>query len=226
LAKTATKKSAGRRPTKAAAGPRDPERTRAAVLAVARKEFATLGLAGARVDEIVRLAGVSKQVVYYYFGSKDGLFRAALLASYEQILANNREYRRNAPAGSPEQRLRHLIVHLFDRIGVHREVISLIVEENRYRGKHLRRSDLPYRSAEPMVEHLSEILREGKASGLFRSQIDARQTFLDIFSMCLFYFTNLYTVSAVIGFNLSAAKEIRKRRAHIVDSVLNSLAAV
>lgn len=208
-----------------AASPRDPDRTRATVLAAARREFARLGLAGARVDEIVRIAGVSKQVIYYYFGSKDGLFRAALLSSYEEIRANNEEYARNAVGGSPEERLQNLIVHLFDRIGAHREVISLIVEENRYRGKHLRNSDLPYRSSEPMVAHLAEILTEGEASAVFRPKIDPTQLFLDIFSMCLFYFTNLYTVSAVVGADLSAAQEIKRRRDHIVQSVMNSIAA-
>src|ERR1700753_1335102 len=89
-------------------GQRDPDRTRAAVLSVARQEFAKLGLAGARVDEIVRIAGVSKQVVYYYFKSKDELFKAALLSSYEEILANNLDYVRKAAGGSPEQRLRNL----------------------------------------------------------------------------------------------------------------------
>jgi TetR/AcrR family transcriptional regulator len=229
LARTSTAKSKlGKstvpKPSKRGAGQRDPDRTRAQVLSVARQEFAKLGLAGARVDEIVRIAGVSKQVVYYHFNSKDELFRAALLSSYEEILASNLAYRRKAPGGSPEKRLRNLIVHLFDRIGRRREVISLIVEENRYRGQHLRRSDLPYRSSEPMVEHLAEVLREGEASGIFRPRIDARQTFLDIFSMCLFYFTNLYTVSAVFGVDLSAANEIKRRREHIVRSVLNSLA--
>jgi len=208
-----------------AATPRDPDRTRALVLSVARQEFAKLGLAGARVDEIVRIAGVSKQVIYYYFSSKDGLFRAALLSSYEEILANNVEYVRKAAGGSPEKRLRNMIVHLFDRIGAHREVISLIVEENRYRGEHLRDTDLPYRSSELMVAHLAEILREGAASAVFRPKISPRQLFLDIFSMCLFYFTNLYTVSAVVGADLSAEHEIRRRRAHIVQSVMNSIAA-
>jgi TetR/AcrR family transcriptional regulator len=227
MAKAKVRKIVSRKQPKAdnGAGQRDPDRTRAVVLSAARKEFAKLGLAGARVDEIVRAAGVSKQVIYYYFGSKDGLFRAALLSSYEEILANNLEYLRNAPGGSPERRLRNMIVHLFDRISIHREVIALIVEENRYRGQHLRHSDLPYRSSEPMVAHLADILREGEISRLFKRKIDARQLFLDIFSMCLFYFTNLYTVSSVIGADLSAAHEIKRRRAHIVQSVMNSIAA-
>jgi TetR/AcrR family transcriptional regulator len=218
-------KTSSRKQPKNGRGQRDPDRTRAVVLSVARREFAKLGLAGARVDEIVRIAGVSKQVIYYYFNSKDELFRAALLSAYEEILANNLEYVRMATAGSPEKRLRNMIVHLFDRIGAHREVISLIVEENRYRGQHLRHSDLPYRSSEPMVAHLSNILREGEALAVFQPKINPRQVFLDIFSMCLFYFTNLYTVSAVVGVDLSAAHEIRRRRAHIVQSVMNSIAA-
>jgi len=205
--------------------PRDPDRTRSVVLSAARREFAALGLAGARVDEIAAMAGVSKQVIYYYFSSKDELFRAALLSSYEEILANNLVYLRNAPSGPPEKRLRNLIVHLFDRIGAHREVISLIVEENRYRGQHLRHSDLPYRSSKPLVEHIAAILKEGEAAAVFKPRIDASQLFLDIFSVCLFYFTNIYTVSAVIGADLSAADEIKRRRDHIVHSVMDSLAA-
>jgi TetR/AcrR family transcriptional regulator len=219
------RRTTGRKQPKSGQGQRDPDRTRAVLLSVARREFARLGLAGARVDEIVRIAGLSKQVVYYHFSSKDELFKAALLSSYEQILANNLEYVRKPPTGSPEKRLQHMIIHLFDRIGSHREVISLIVEENRYRGEHLRDSDLPYRSSEPMVAHLAEILREGEASAVFRPKISPKQLFLDIFSMCLFYFTNLYTVSAVIGADLSAANEIKRRRDHIVKSVMSSIAA-
>ncbi len=216
--------SVSRKQSKGGSAARDPDRTRATVLSVARQEFAKLGLAGARVDEIVRIAGVSKQVIYYHFKSKDELFKAALLSSYDEILKNNLEYVRKATGGSPERQLRNMIVHLFDRIGSHREVISLIVEENRYRGQHLRDSDLPYRSSKPMVEHLSRVIKEGQASARFKPKVNSRQLYLDIFSMCLFYFTNLYTVSAVIGADLTAAKEIRRRRDHIAQSVMDSIA--
>ncbi|CAN5767604.1 TetR family transcriptional regulator [soil metagenome] len=57
---------------------RDPEATRAKLLEAARHEFSAKGIAGARVDAIAEAAGVNKQLVYYYFGSKDGLFREIL----------------------------------------------------------------------------------------------------------------------------------------------------
>jgi AcrR family transcriptional regulator len=48
------------------------------ILDVATREFARKGLAGARVDEIARRAGVNKQLLYYYFKNKEGLYNAVL----------------------------------------------------------------------------------------------------------------------------------------------------
>lgn len=48
------------------------------LLAAAAHEFAEKGISGARVDAIAGRAGVNKQLLYYYFGSKDGLYRAFL----------------------------------------------------------------------------------------------------------------------------------------------------
>ncbi|MGD9750490.1 MAG: TetR/AcrR family transcriptional regulator [Acidimicrobiia bacterium] len=54
--------------------------TRERLLRAAVEEFARCGLAGARVDRIARRAGANKQLVYYYFGSMDGLVDAAVSA--------------------------------------------------------------------------------------------------------------------------------------------------
>ena len=68
-----------RRPRRAPAGPdrqRDAERSRQALLAAALEEFSLHGFAGARVADIARRAGVNKQLINYYFGSKEGLYLA------------------------------------------------------------------------------------------------------------------------------------------------------
>jgi AcrR family transcriptional regulator len=48
------------------------------ILAAAVDQFAVAGYAGASVAAIASAAGISKPLVYQYFGSKDGLFLAAL----------------------------------------------------------------------------------------------------------------------------------------------------
>jgi len=64
---------------------RDPERTRQRILTSASAEFANKGYDGARVDEIVRRSKVSKNLIYYYFGSKEALFIAVLEAAYSTL---------------------------------------------------------------------------------------------------------------------------------------------
>src|ERR1700753_1548212 len=63
----------------------DPERTREAILAAAREEVAENGVSGARVDAIAARTQTVKRMIYYYFGSKDGLYRAVLERAYGDI---------------------------------------------------------------------------------------------------------------------------------------------
>jgi AcrR family transcriptional regulator len=55
---------------------RDAERSRRVLLDAALDEFAERGYAGARVADIAERAGVNKQLINYYFGSKEGLYLA------------------------------------------------------------------------------------------------------------------------------------------------------
>ena len=57
---------------------RDPETTKARILAAAVREFSAKGISGARVDAIAARARVNKRMLYYYFESKEGLFREIL----------------------------------------------------------------------------------------------------------------------------------------------------
>jgi AcrR family transcriptional regulator len=52
--------------------------TKTALLNAAHDEFAEYGIAGARVDRIAAAAGVNKERIYGYFGSKKKLFDAVI----------------------------------------------------------------------------------------------------------------------------------------------------
>jgi len=53
--------------------------TRSRILSAATSEFAEKGYDGARVDDIAILSGLQKNVIYYYFKSKEGLFTEVLI---------------------------------------------------------------------------------------------------------------------------------------------------
>ncbi|MFS8098385.1 TetR family transcriptional regulator [Lentzea alba] len=74
---------------------RDPERTRARIIEAAAAEFGAKGYAATRTTDIAARAGVNKQLISYYFGGKEGLYKelatswhssAAEMASQEQPL--------------------------------------------------------------------------------------------------------------------------------------------
>ena len=62
------------------------EATKTELLHCAREVFAEYGYHGATIAEIVRRAGVSTPVLYHHFGSKSGLFRAAINDISETLL--------------------------------------------------------------------------------------------------------------------------------------------
>src|ERR1700755_3425506 len=69
----------------------DPEQTKRNILDVATQEFSAMGLTGARVDAIAERTNTTKRMLYYYFGSKEGLYEAVLEQVYGDIRALEQE---------------------------------------------------------------------------------------------------------------------------------------
>lgn len=55
---------------------RDAERSRRLLLDAALREFSAHGYAGTKIADIAARAGVNKQLISYYFGGKEGIYRA------------------------------------------------------------------------------------------------------------------------------------------------------
>jgi TetR/AcrR family transcriptional regulator len=73
-----TRKAVSRRsPREDSSAPANGDRKQA-ILEAAIAEFSAKGFSGARVDAIARSAGANKQLIYYYFDSKIGLYEAVL----------------------------------------------------------------------------------------------------------------------------------------------------
>jgi TetR/AcrR family transcriptional regulator len=87
-------------------GTRDPEATKRRILDAALREFSEKGIAGARVDAIAERAGINKRMLYYYFGSKEDLFREILQRRIDETTAE--QHPAVAETGRLAQRQRRL----------------------------------------------------------------------------------------------------------------------
>jgi TetR/AcrR family transcriptional regulator len=200
---------------------RDPAATQRKLLTAARREFAQIGLAGARVDEIAARAGVNKQLVYHYFGDKDALYLAVLEWVYEEI--REQEHKLNLEGLPPEQAIRKLIESSFDHLAAHPDFIVLLNDENRGGARHVRGSKRLAAMHSPLVSMISKILGDGVRSGIFRRGINPVHLYISIAGLSYFFFSNAPTLSAIFGKDLSSATARRARRRHVVDLVMQSL---
>lgn len=66
---------------------RDPEARPQQILDAAFHEFGSRGLAGARLDDIAKRAGVAKGTIYLYFPNKEALFREMVRTTIGQAIA-------------------------------------------------------------------------------------------------------------------------------------------
>ena len=202
---------------------RNPEATRAAILDAARVEFAAKGLEGARVDQIARRARANKQLVYYYFGSKDGLYTAALEATYAEIRALEREL--DLSALPPAEAMERLIDFSLGYLDRHRDFIRMLADENAHGARHVRHSQMALRTNSPLLNLIAETLDRGVAAGTFRAGVDPLELYVSIAGMTFFYFANGLTMSAIFGRDLSRKESIESYRKHIVTLTLNGLRA-
>jgi TetR/AcrR family transcriptional regulator len=77
-----------------------------AILEAARTEFADFGYSGARIERIAASAAANKQLIFHYFGSKDGLYAAAAAATFRSAPLP----RQDAP--SPTESLRRFVAEI------------------------------------------------------------------------------------------------------------------
>jgi TetR/AcrR family transcriptional regulator len=200
---------------------RDPERTKASILAAATVEFSARGFAGAGIDAIASRAGANRRMIYYYFGSKRRLWLAVLEAAYER--ARTAELRLDLEKLAPEEAMRALVTFTFDSFVGDRTFINLLNSENLHQARHLKESERVREMHSPLIGMIQTILDRGVRAGLFRDGIDPAQLWISIAGLSYFYFSNIFTLSVILSRDLQAKSEIEMRRAHVADLILQSV---
>ncbi|MFD5514706.1 TetR/AcrR family transcriptional regulator [Streptomyces sp. NPDC127066] len=201
--------------------PHDADRTRREILAAARAEFAEAGYAGARMDEITARTRTSKRMIYYYFGSKEGLFTAVLEEAYREI--RQQEQLLDADEQDPVEAMRRLAELTFDHHEAHPDFVRLVSIENVHRGRHLARSRHLRDLRTPALTVIEGILRRGRESGRITADVDAVGMHAFISSFCVFPVANRHTFAALFDCDLLAPVHRDRLRAMLGDMVVTYL---
>jgi AcrR family transcriptional regulator len=196
--------------------------TRDNILKAAIKVFSKSGFAGGRVEQISRAAKSFDRMIYYYFGSKEQLFIAALEEIYRRFC--EAEAKVDLDLKQPVESLRTVILFTWTYYQKHPEFITLLNSENLHRGKHISKSMRAREYSAAAISILDKVLRSGIRKKVFRSDVDARDLYLMIASLCYFYLSNRFTLTAFLGESLEAASALSHWESFITDAVLRVVA--
>jgi AcrR family transcriptional regulator len=199
----------------------DPERTRQAILAAAHDEFALHGLSGARVDAIAARTHTVKRMIYYYFGSKEGLYLAVLEEAYAAI--RTAEAGLNLDSLPPIEAIRRMVEFTFDYQAAHPDFVRLVSIENIHHGRFIAQSARIQAINISVLDMLRTILHRGQDDGSFRPDLDPVDVHMLISGLAFFRVSNRHTFGVLFQRDLGAPAEQRRHRDYAVDVVLRSL---
>jgi AcrR family transcriptional regulator len=197
---------------------RDAERTKADILAVATREFADQGYAGARINVIADKTSTTKRMIYYYFGGKEQLYVAVLEQAYSRI--RSLEQQLDVEHLGPVDAIRELAGLTFDHHESHPDFIRLVSIENIHRAEHIAHSQLLSGLANPALDVLGAILQRGWAAGVFRDDVDALDVHQVISAFCVFRTANRHTFGAIFGRDLLDPAQRDHQRRMLGDLVV------
>ena len=197
--------------------------TREAILRGATEVFARDGFAGGRVEQISKAAQSHDRMIYYYFGSKQGLFTAVLEDVYRQFNAAESELALDAE--QPVAALTTVIGFVWRYYQQHPEFITLLNTENQLRGQHIAASPGMRDYSSPVLAITDQVLHSGVAQGVFRGDVSARDVYLMIAALGYFYLSNRFTLSSFLGEDLQAPAALAHWETFIIDAVLRTVAA-
>jgi AcrR family transcriptional regulator len=196
----------------------DPERTMADIIQVATHEFSEKGLAGARIDDIAAAMRTSKRMIYYYFGSKEGLYIRVLEEAYRRMRDIESELHLDDLA--PEDALRRLVGFTIDYQLANPDFIRLVMTENIHRGEYLAQSKAIQKLNVPAIDGLRRVYQRGLKAGVFRTGIDPVDLHMSISALSVFNVANKHTFALIFQRDLDSSSAIVTRRDSIIEMIV------
>jgi AcrR family transcriptional regulator len=187
----------------------------AEILSVATHEFADKGLAGARIDEIAAATRTSKRMIYYYFGSKEGLYVAVLEAAYGRMRQIEADL--HLSDLEPVAAFKRLVEFTYDHHQGNEDFIRLVMSENVQRGEYLAQSKEIQKLNGSALQTIQELYARGLKKGVFKKNLTPLEIHSAISALTFFNVSNQHTFGLIFKGKTSQGKAQTLKKSQVVD---------
>lgn len=199
---------------------RDAEASREKILNCAAECFAETGFHGTVVDEILKKANVNKQLIYYYFGSKENLYREVHLRGWQKLqdwFAYQLTHEKNQKIIQENDIPKILLesVRLLNQFIAENIPFQRLVTWDALEGGTVTRS-LWETVRKPMVQHFEGLLSMAQEMGLLSKTLDIQQALISILGVVTFYFVHSNSLEEILSQKPLSKKALQKREEQVL----------
>ncbi len=157
------------------------------IVEAAVHEFSKGGYPGARVDNIAKVAGVNKAMIFYYFGSKEGLYKFIIKSIIGQLMTVIKKSGGIDPDIKPEKFIDSFPENYIRFFSGNRDYLRIIGVDLILNPSNLKEALSEFFNSETQLvpQNLKRAIPGWYKEGLI-SENDPVHIFLNIISLCIF----------------------------------------
>jgi TetR/AcrR family transcriptional regulator len=196
--------------------------TAEAILDAAEPLFGSQGFAATTIKQIGAAAGLNPALIYYYFGSKEELYRALLNRLFGTLAERGAE--RLATVSSPREAIRVLLALQSETMRRSPSLPRILAREMADHGAAHAQEGIAHLSA-TLFARLHALIQHGQAAGTFRADLDARFAAISTVSLLPYFHIAQPAVAILMGETQPLTAELSEAYArHAAEFVLAALA--
>jgi AcrR family transcriptional regulator len=196
---------------------RHSDETVALIIEAARAEFARQGFGSASMGAIAREAGVARQLLYYYFSSREALYEAVIDKTTDILIKDL--VRADFGSMHPAEAIQHFFGRIFDLYCGMDGICPKLVDANSS-GLRVRSSKV-----EPAMVIYRSIIDRGIRLSVFRPDLDWRITYAMSLSLITGCFARKVGIKAFTGKDYSEAELQPVWRKHTLEAIIATMVA-
>jgi AcrR family transcriptional regulator len=191
------------------------------ILDAATAEFAQYGLGGARLERIIANTHTSKRMVYYHFGSKDGLYLAVL--EHVNATTRFRDDTFDPCSGTPLEALARFVENVFESMSERPDFVRLLTFENLSGATHVKASKLIAKLNQRGMTQMQVLLSRGQTDGTIRTDILPLDVYMHAIGLCYYHVANRagYVAGGLIKSEKTATSDAfhTQRKRAVIEAV-------
>ena len=195
------------------------QQTKERILLAAQKEFAARGYSGARMEAIARGAGINKAMLFYYFASKDNLYRTVLFGVFSEIFGEIGRF--VSQSLTPNLFLEKFPEIYIRFIARHPDLLRIMVFDLIHNPENVTAAmaEIVHDKMSFKCHPLLELIKRWHGQGLI-SEADPLHFMMNIVALSIFSFIGKPMVEAISGIKVANDEDFYRKR---IASVVNVL---